>query len=246
MRVLLTRTEDDAAPLAMQLARLGIASTIDPLLEIHVFPGDAPDLGNVQALLFTSANGARAFARRCPRRDLPVLAVGDATARTAAEFGFTTVESAGGDVLALAELARQTLDPGAGTLLHAAGSVTAGDLAKLLADDGFDVQRQVLYEARMARRLTPATVEMVRRNRIDGVVLFSPRTAAVFVDLAQSEGLSAACGRLTAFCLSWAVADAIEALAWRRVAVAARPEQGAIVDMIADAADFFSRSGRFP
>ncbi|MCU0837701.1 MAG: uroporphyrinogen-III synthase [Rhodospirillales bacterium] len=246
MRVLVTRPEDDAAPLATQLARFGIASTIEPLLEVNYGDGGELDVAGVQALLATSANGVRAFARRCARRDLPVLAVGDATARTARDAGFAVVESAAGDVFALAELVRQRRDPAAGALLHAAGSVVAGDLGKLLANNGFQVRREVLYEARTATRLTAPTVELLRQGKIDGVAVFSPRTGAVLIELLKAAGVDAACAQMTAFCLSWAVAGAIEGVRWRLIRVAARPEQAALLDIIADEADFFSLTGRIP
>lgn len=246
MRVLITRPEDDAAQLAAQLASFGIASTIEPLLDILYRPGGPPDLNGVQALLITSANGVRALARRCERRDLPVLAVGDATARAALDAGFVQVESAAGDIYALAELVRHRRDPAAGALLHAAGTVVAGDLGKLLADDGFHVRREILYEARTATQLTPQTATLLRQGKLDGVVIYSPRTAAIFIEVLTAVQLGAACGRLTAFCLSWAVAGVIETVTWRMVRVAARPEQAALVDMIADATDFLSPSGRIP
>src|SRR5262249_3430191 len=103
LRALVTRPEEDAAPLAAALAERGIDVTLEPLLSIHPLP-DAPiDLTGVQALLFTSANGARSFAelaggRGLPGwRDLPAFAVGDATATAARNAGFAHVESAGGD-----------------------------------------------------------------------------------------------------------------------------------------------------
>ena len=159
LTALITRPEEDARPLAEQLERRGVATLIEPLLEIRPLEeaaqGLAPALEGVQALLFTSANGARAFAALSPRRDIGVLAVGDATATAARELGFVAVESAGGDVQDLVRLARQRLRPAGGPLFHAAGSAVAGDLAQLLGEAGFDLRRHVLYEARPAESLTP-------------------------------------------------------------------------------------------
>jgi uroporphyrinogen-III synthase len=246
MRVLITRPEEDATALAKQLAFLGIAALIEPLLEICFLPHPPLDLAGVQALLMTSANGVRAFANICERRDLPVLAVGEATARVAREAGFADVESAAGNVFDLAELVRQRCYPAAGPLLHAAGTAVAGDLAAMLAGDGFVVRREVLYEARTSRRLSEQTIEQLRAGKLDGVVMFSPRTAAVFVDLLAAAQLRSVCTRLIAFCLSWAVAHVIEREAWQRVAVAARPDQEALIDLIAEAADFHSPKRRIP
>src|SRR4051812_16935975 len=102
------------------------------MLDIRNLDNVAIDLTNVQAVLFTSANGVRAFAAAERRRDIPAFAVGEATAAAARLAGFTTVDTAGGDVAALADLVRERLTPARGALLHAAGSAVAGDLSGVL------------------------------------------------------------------------------------------------------------------
>ncbi|HEX4573359.1 MAG TPA: uroporphyrinogen-III synthase, partial [Dongiaceae bacterium] len=238
LTALITRPEEDARPLAEALAARGVAVVIEPLLAIRVLPeaaGDlAKDLAGVQALLFTSANGARAFAELSPRRDIGVLAVGDATATAARALGFGMVESAGGDVQALARLAKQRLKPTGGPLFHAAGSAVAGDLAETLAVEGFELRRRMLYESTAATSLSPETVAALRQGRIDLVLLFSPRTAASFAELAKAARIDTA--SLTALCLSPAVAKAVEGLAWRRVEVAEKPDLPSLLLLVDRAA----------
>lgn len=236
MRLLITRPLEDALPLAEILSAGGIDSLIEPLLTVASIPGPPLDLAGVQALLATSANGVRAFAERQPQRDLTVLAVGDATARTARSLGFARVESAGGDVDSLAALVRRRCVPAAGRLLHVAGTAIAGDLAKALATDGFAVQRVVLYETRPAPALSAATIAVLREHRLDGVVLYSPRTARTLAGLIEAAGIGDSCRHLTAFCISAAVAEAIGGLPWRRIARAATPDQPALLAAIRAAA----------
>ena len=231
-RLLITRPQADAAPLARRLARLGFTTLVEPLLEIVYREGPPLDLSDVQALLATSGNGIRAFARRDQRRHLPVLAVGDATARTASAAGFTQVESAAGDVAALADLAVRRFDPEAGALLHVAAGDLAGDLAGRLIAAGFRYRREVLYAAVTARRLSPAAREALQGGGLAGVLLFSPRTAATFARLVGEAGDARVCARLLAFCLSRAVADEAAALAWRRIVIAPEPTEAALVAAI--------------
>jgi uroporphyrinogen-III synthase len=240
LRALVTRPEEDAAPLAAALAERGIDVTLEPLLAIRALP-DAPiDLAGVQALLFTSANGVRSFAELAGGRDLagwrdlPAFAVGNATAAAAHSAGFTRVESAAGDVAALAKLAAERLDPKAGALFHAAGSAVAGDLAGLLEQSGFTLRREMLYEARPADQLSPATVTNLGNGWFDLVLFFSPRTAATFVALARAagDGVVTGCGKAAALCLSPAVAVAAGELPWREVQAAARPELPALLDLV--------------
>lgn len=233
MRLLITRPEEDAEPLATALAARGIASLIEPLLTVADVAGPAPDLAGVQALLVTSANGVRAFARRSPERAMPVLGVGDASAAAARQLGFTSVKSAAGDVVALARLVVAELDPRNGALLHVASSKVAGDLAGKLARAGFDCRRQVLYQARAATVLGPKTRAALDAGAVDGVLLFSPRTASIFARLITDAGIAGACRRMTAYCLSRAVADAVSGLAWRGVVVASAPNQESLLDAVA-------------
>ncbi len=236
MRLLVTRPLDESQALAERLEARGHQAAIEPLLTI------APDLfaplslEGVQALLFTSANGVRAFALRSPRRDLPVYAVGPATAAAAREIGCATVESAGGDVRALAALVVTRLDPARGALLHVAGRVVAGDLAGPLAARGFVVGRAALYAAEPATRLSAAAHDALADGVLDGVLLFSPRSAATFAAVTAAPELRAALSRLTLFALSPAVAEAVADLGWRRVAIAATPDEDALLALVDAAA----------
>jgi uroporphyrinogen-III synthase len=230
MRVLITRPRPDAEALAALLRERGIESLIEPLLEIIPTPVPALDLDDVQALLLTSANGARALAHKTDRRDLVVFVVGPATAATARDAGFADVTVADGDVAALADLVESRLDAAGGALLHVSGSAVAGDLAGRLGCVGFEVRRAVLYEARPATALSDTAMAAIAQGDIDSVLLFSPRTAESFVRLSRQASL--ALDGLRALCLSPAVADQAEATPWGEIAVAARPDQDALLALI--------------
>ncbi|MFD1626510.1 uroporphyrinogen-III synthase [Azospirillum griseum] len=237
-RLLVTRPWEDAEPLVRRLSALGYACAIEPMLEMVWLDGPEPDLTGVQALLFTSANGVRGYARRTDRRDRPVYAVGDATARAATGAGFSQVESAAGDVYALADLVRRRCQPVDGSLLHVAGSKVAGDLAGLLGTAGFTLTRAVLYDAVPATALSAPTAAFLRTSAIGNVLFFSPRTARSFVKLLAEADLIDRCRTVDALCLSPAVAEAARAYGqggetpWHRVRVASRPDQDALLDLL--------------
>jgi uroporphyrinogen-III synthase len=229
MQALITRPVEDAASLAAAIAARGIVPLVEPLLEIRHLPNVVPDLAGVQALLVTSANGARAFAAASPRRDLPVFAVGDRTAQAARALGFAEIASAGGDVADLAALVAARLAPADGALLHAAGSVTAGDLAFRLGAAGFTLRRAVLYAAAPVAALSATAAAALRDGSVALAFFFSPRTASSFVTLAGAAALGAACRSIAAFCLSPAVAAALAPLDWQGCHVAAAPSQAELL-----------------
>lgn len=231
-RLLVTRPEEDAGRLATALVAMGIEPVLAPMIDVAFLDRPEPDLVDVQALLVTSANGARAFARLSARRDLPVLAVGDASAAEARRLGFGAVRSASGTVADLARLTEQAASRDGGPLLHVAGTAVAGDLSGLLAAAGFACRREVLYDVRPATSLPDAARAALAGHAVEGGVFFSPRTAAAFVAALRGDGLSGACGGLTVFGLSTAVADALAGVEWRAVRVAERPNQESLLALI--------------
>lgn len=243
MRLLLTRPREDAAQSAERLAALGHEVALEPLLTIRLRPQPealAEALAGAQALALTSVNGLRALIASeegaseaaTKRRDLPVFAVGPASAEAARAAGFRCVESAEGDAAALAGLIVRRLDPGAGALLHPAGRVSAGGLAERLAAAGFELRRLVLYEAAPAERLGERTRAGLHARAFDGALFYSPRTAATFVSLVREAGLEGDCRGLTAYCLSPAVAAALAPLGLKRLRIATEPSEAALLQTV--------------
>ncbi len=232
MRALITRPRENAGSIARDLAERDIDVLLDPLLEIRPTEHGPVDLTGVQAVLVTSGFGIRELAAATETRDVPVYAVGDATAQTARELGFTRVESARGDGEALARLVLERLDPAAGPLVYAAGRVTAGEFPDQLVAAGFTVRREEMYAARPAAALAPETIEALRAGSVDLALFFSPRTAETFVRLVEEAGLRESCGSVTAVCISANVAEALRSLPWQGIEIAERPEQEAVVAAI--------------
>lgn len=230
MRALITRPEQEAENLHRKLQARGIQADCAPLLAIDIYRDVALPLQDVTAVLFTSINGARAFCANSPRRDLAVYAVGEATATAARAEGFSVVEAAGGDVEKLAALVRQRHRPADGALLHAAGATLAGDLQAMLQADGYDVRRVTLYAAKPAVALPAAVAADFAAGRYGAALFFSPRTAAVFVTLAQQAGIGSGAAACTALALSANVAAMLAPLGWAEIRIAATPRED---DMLA-------------
>ena len=232
MRALVTRPREEAEALAAVLAARGIDAVIEPMLQICYRDVAPLDLAGVQAFLCTSGNGVEALARATSERRLPLLAVGAATAARARGAGFFDVTSAAGDVGDLVRLAAERLRPEDGKLLHAAGSVVAGDLAGALNARGYRVERQILYEARPAEALTSTTLRALRGGSINFALFFSPRSAAVFGGLVTAAGMAQSCATIAAVSISAAADAALAQLPWWRREVAARPDQAALLEAL--------------
>ncbi len=234
VRALVTRPAEDAAETASRLEAMGVEPVIAPVTKIEPVVRGPLDLGGVQAVLATSRNGVRALARATDRRDVHLLAVGDATAALARSAGFRSVASAGGTAGDLAGLAAATLDPRSGRLVHAAGEAASGLLCRTLAAKGFDAAPEVLYRA-VPIPLPAAAQRLLAERGVALALFFSAGAVHAFAGFLRAEERGCRCRPVAAICLSRQVADAAAALPWRAIRCAARPDLPAMLAAVAQA-----------
>jgi uroporphyrinogen-III synthase len=227
MRVLITRPEEDAMKIAEILKGRGHEPIIAPLLKTNFHDGPEVPLDGVQAILATSANGVRALARRTPRRDVPLFAVGPQTDEEARAHGFASVRNANGDSKVLAAATKEWASPDMGALLHVKGAEADGTLATLLKAQGFDVHTLVLYDVADVGLPETARAQLTHRE-IDAALFFSARSARIFKETVAGLPLET----VMAVCISAPTAEALTPLTFRSVCVAAQPNQDALLDCL--------------
>ena len=218
MRIWITRAEPGARSTAARLKAMGHEPVLAPLLEVHALPG-LVDLDGVGALAFTSANGVRAFAARCPDRGLPVFAVGAATAEAARAAGFAAVASAEGDVNALADLIAGAQSRFAGAVLAPGPREPAGDLPRALAAQGISARALALYE-------TLPVPPPPGMGPVDAVLVHSPKAAERLAVIFS--------GRIgpAAYCISAAAAAPLAGRPFAKVAFADQPTEEALLALL--------------
>jgi uroporphyrinogen-III synthase len=227
----ITRAMPGAASTAERVRAMGREVLVEPLLEVRPAPGARLDLDGAAALAFTSANAVRAFAALSRERSLAVFAVGDATASAARAEGFANVESAAGDLAALAALLASRRDVlGDGPIVYPAPAAPAGDLAALAASAGIVVREAPLYET--VRRPPPPALTR-RLPSIDGVLLHSARAAGALAAFLQTHPAV----HLTAFCLSAQVSEPLRRSRLAAVRVAGKPDERALLALLHSEAD---------
>ncbi len=228
--VLVTRPEPGASETARRLAELDHVSVIAPMLGIEALPSRLPPPQALGALVVTSRNGLACLGPAY--RHLPLWAVGNATAARARDAGFADVRSADGDAVALAALIAGGMRPSGGTLLLTTARGQGEALCHALRGLGFRVARRATYRARPARELPADAATALRQGRIGAALFFSAETARRFVHLAQAATLGDAMAGCEALAISQAVAVALQPLPWRRIRVAAKPNQDALLALL--------------
>lgn len=233
MRLLVTRPSGDAEATAARLAALGHEALIAPMLERVLLPmselGERP-----AAIALTSANalaGLDASPESRHWRNLPVFSVGGRTAAAARAAGYIDVRSAEGDSADLVRLIARDLSLSAGTILYPAATERAGHVDAALAAAGYRVHLAEVYSMQPAARLPEVVADALRQGTLDGVLLYSHRTAATLVRLADAAGLGAALAAVRAFAISEAV---VAGLPFELVTLAAAPNEDALLAALED------------
>jgi len=232
MRILITRPLPEAEPLAEVLRERGFETCISPVMEIVPREFEPTPDETYQAVILTSGNAVDALVSTKLPADIPVFCVGDATARRLVETEFTDVRSASGNSDDLVALIERDLLPSGEPLLYLSGMMIAADIGGALADAGFTVDRRIVYRAQAISSLEETVVADLAAGGIDAVLLYSPRSARIFLDHLKAAKLDLLAKEMTAYCISPAAADVARDLQWRKVAVASRPTQNDLLALL--------------
>ena len=226
MKIVITRPQEDAGPLAKKLLALGHQPIVLPLLEIRARTDVLIPIKPYQAICLTSANAVRVLNEVGGIKSIPLFAVGPQSKQIAIDKGFINVEQQGGDVIGLHNYMSGHLNPKNGPLLYLSGSKTSGNLEGKLKQSGFEIDRIITYDAMPASlRAQEAHIKSA-----DSVVLYSPRSAKLWVQQIKNLNLEALAQSLKHICLSANVAANLPQ-SWPR-AIAATPTEPALLALL--------------
>jgi uroporphyrinogen-III synthase len=227
MKVIITRPLEDARPLAAKLKARGHEALVLPLLSIEARADVMIPRRAYQGICLTSANAIRVLPDVSAIAAIPVFAVGPQSLRMAQEKGFSKVEAQGGDVVGLHAFLVHNRRAEDGPLLYFSGSETSGDLHGRLLAAGFDVDRVVTYDA-VATQLRLDQAEEIKAAQ--AVVLYSPRSAKLWVKQVEALNLGGQASLILHLCLSTNVAANLPQ-SWAR-AVAVKPNEEAMLALL--------------
>jgi uroporphyrinogen-III synthase len=232
MRVVLTRPKEDSERTAEAVRARGHDVLIAPLLRIE--PVNAELRTNWGGVIITSANAASAIAAHPALEELtklPVFAVGKRSADAAHQVGFTDITTAGGDVRDLVRTIVEHHADAKGPLLYLAGEDRSGDLLGDLTVHGVATELVVVYRA-VAASLPMALLRALRANQVDAVLHFSRRSAESYIAGSVAMGAATVALAVRHFCLSEQVAEPLRNAGAKSVAVAMRPDEAAMIELL--------------
>lgn len=232
MKIAVIRPQADSERTAAQLRARGHEVLIAPLMRVEPI---AADLGHAWAgVVITSANALAAIADHPAHAALikrPVYAVGRRTAEAAQAAGFADVITAGGDVRDLVLLIAERRADAQGPLLYLAGEDRAADLVAELAVHGIAAEVRVVYRAATAS-FPMEFATALKAGEIDAVLHYSKRSAENYIAGASAAGIAPQALVPRQLCLSAQIAAPLKTAGATRIAVAARPDEAALIALI--------------
>ncbi len=231
MRLAVTRPQADGERSAAKLRARGHHVLVAPLMVVEPIATDLA--GDWAAVIVTSANapGAIADRSRAMLIKLPVYAVGRRSAEAAKQTGFTDVTSAGGNVRDLVQLIAKCCADAKDPLLYLAGEDRAVDLIRELAAHGIAAAMRVVYRA-VTMPFPPALIAALKAGEIDAVLHFSRRSAENYVSGAAAAGIAREALAPRQLCLTAQIAEPLKKAGAHGVAVAARSDESALLDLV--------------
>ncbi len=227
MRLIVTRPEEDATALKTKLESMGHAAVLMPLLKIVPRPVTQIPPLDYQLVCSTSANALKYLGTSDQLRNVPILTVGPQSLAAARTAGFKSCAAKGGDVHGLAAHIIKTFNPDGGPVLYLSGKEISADLQALLQAAHFKVEKLVVYDA-VAQK--PANVK-TELAATDGVLLYSPRSARIWMDLVTEGNLESLAAMPVYYCLSENVAKVLPH-SWQ-TRVANSPDEIAMIALLA-------------
>jgi uroporphyrinogen-III synthase len=231
MRVLVTRPLPDGERTAAALRALGHQVLLAPLMKVKPLAADLA--GDWSAVIISSANALRALNAQqiAPITRLPLFAVGQRSAAAAREAGFADVRSANGDAGDLIRVVAERFAGQTAPHLYLAGEDRAADIESELAKRNIPARTVVVYK-NITTGFPPELIRALDAGVIEAALHFSRRSAENYVNGARDSGRTAQALAPRQLCLSAQVAEPLRAAGARDIAVAARPDEAALLELL--------------
>ncbi|RWL42454.1 MAG: uroporphyrinogen-III synthase [Mesorhizobium sp.] len=232
VRVLVTRPEPGASRTARRLEALGFQPVLLPLTETSALPVEASIGADAVAVAVTSANAVRHAPKALVTAlaGLPCHAVGKRTAEACRAAGFLSVTEGPGDAEALADLIAGDLAGKA--IVYLCGRVRFPAFERRLAEAGVRVQAIETYDT---TRIDHGDAEVLARlsgQPVEVVLLYSAKASAALANLIARPALQHLFQRTEFLTLSARVAEPLDGIAGRRIRIAPRPDEDALLALL--------------
>lgn len=231
-KIIILRPKADCAEYIERIESMGYEAIAEEIMSVSFLDAELPILSPDIPLVFTSANGVRAFVRLSAERGHPVYTVGRNTAEEAQRAGFSELESASGTVHDLVELLIKRVETGLKSVFYVRGDDISTDFSKILAKNGIISQDFVAYKGNLSENMSIDALKSLKNRDVKAVLGFSTRGAAHFSTLVRQYGRETALKTAQALCLGEGVVESFRVLPFKEVVVAPTPDRYGMMSLL--------------
>lgn len=204
--LLLTRPQSDSEKLSQELYQDGFECLIAPMLEILPLDFVMPDFEDYDGAFITSGNAVQIL---CDHKDFKnsafdasVYCTGAQTHDALKDKGFTNVQMIEG---VAKDLVKYLSDKAGQKFIHLRGVHAAFPLEKVLKKKNVQVISLPIYTAQKAQEIDAEIIQAIKSRTVNGVVLYSKRTAESFLAIAKKQDFIKDLQPVDIFCISKSV-----------------------------------------
>lgn len=231
-RVLVTRPEPGASATARALRAAGFEPVVQPLTEIRRLPAEAIDTPAIDAVAVTSANALRHAAPSllAELANLPLYAVGEATAEAASNAGFSDVTAGPGDAAGLVRLICDRLKADA-TVAYLCGRLRRPDFEQGLRQHGIRPVPVETYDT-LPAEIGEDAVRRLGTAPFFAVLVHSAEAARALATLAPNPAFAPLLANARLVAISRRAAEPAVPLFLDRIGIAREPTDRAMVEAL--------------
>jgi len=206
--IIITRPREDSEKTAKLLAAHGFDFFIEPAFRAeNISDGISKlrsDRSKYDGVIITSKNALRIVADI--DQNVKIIALGRATTVLAKDYGFKNVEYAGKNINELCACIKSKCQ--GKNFCYASGESITKELD--VNNCGNSVTRIIVYKTIVSQKFSEEFIVRLKNGDFKGVMFFSTKTAEIFCNILEIEGLKKYINKVVAFCLSNNIAKSIK------------------------------------
>ncbi len=216
--ILILRDIDRANFLKNSLEKNNLNVLVEPLYEIQAIKFKNINFSEYQALMLTSVNTIKILSKKFKYKEynnIKTYCVGKITEKYALEAGFNCVKTNTYSGITLAKnVIRNSSDNNKKILLIGA-NVIAYDPKKIFNKYNLELERINAYKKIPFSKLSYKCLDLFKNNKICNVVVYSPETAKIFLNLSSNYEYK----NIIITCLGKKTKEVLEKYNWKKIQV---------------------------
>tara|TARA_Y100000816_G_scaffold121548_1_gene85401 strand:- start:363 stop:1079 length:717 start_codon:yes stop_codon:yes gene_type:complete len=234
--ILITRPKTEAKKLKTLLEDLGHTVHIDSLSKIS-FSGPKKNFYFKNIILISSQQATKIFIKNyLGPKNLPLAVVGNVSYHKLISSGFSNILYKAKDstqILKYLKKEYSSLKNKYGNkLIYLTGSVTNRRLITNLGKIGFKFEKKIIYKTKFKKSFSPATVALLKKNKIHICLLYSQQNARHFCELVRNKNLSKKCNKLVILTISRNISDLMRNNGYINVKNSTYPSQESLINLL--------------